>query len=310
MRADLFEKAAELARRGEAFAVALVVRREPASSAREGDLALVTADGGFTGWLGGACTRPTVVREAQRSLADGKPRLLALSPDPQPEPRSGVIALPMTCHSGGSVEIYIEPILPAPCLALFGDSPIASALAELGRVLGYAVVPGAQDELAGLTGRRPLFAVVATMGEDDEGAIRQALSLGPAYLGVVASARRFAQVRETLLGVGVSEEALAAIRCPAGLSIGARTPEEIAIAVLAEVVERRQSLRPEALAPVAEAPVAASEAIDPICGMTVEIAKARHTAEHAGRTWYFCCGGCRERFLAAPEKYLAAEAST
>jgi len=332
MHAELLQRAAELARREEPFVLAVVVRRRPASSAQPGDMALVTAGGEFHGWLGGSCTQPTVIREAQRALLDGKPRLLALTPDPTAAEwtRPGVAVFPMTCHSGGSVEIYLEPILPAPRLVVFGASPTARALVKLAKAMGYSVTvvsaaaaaetaatsepgvealfPEADEVLAdasALAARSPapLFAVVATMGEGDEEAIRGALSLSPAYLGVVASAKRFAQMRGLLLGQGVSAEALAGIRSPAGIAIGAQMPEEIALSVLAEIVERRR-----AAVPVASG-TAPSEAIDPVCGMTVEIATARHTAEHAGRTYYFCGAGCRERFLAAPARFAVARAA-
>jgi len=328
MHAELLQRAAELARREEPFVLAVVVRRRPASSAQPGDMALVTAGGEFHGWLGGSCTQPTVIREAQRALLDGRPRLLALTPDPTAAEwtRPGVAVFPMTCHSGGSVEIYLEPILPAPRLVVFGASPTARALVKLAKAMGYSVTavsaataaeaaaaeaalfPEADEVLAdpaplAARPRASLFAVVATMGEGDEEAIRGALSLSPAYLGVVASAKCFAQMRGLLLGQGVSAEALAGIRSPAGIAIGAQMPEEIALSVLAEIVERRR-----AAAPVASG-TAPSEAIDPVCGMTVEIATARYTAEHASRTYYFCGGGCRERFLAAPARFAVARAA-
>ena len=293
---QLLQRAADLARHDEPFVLAVVVSRRPASSAQPGNMALITAAGAFEGWLGGSCTQPTVVREAQRALADGQPRLVVLTPDPEAERRPGVDVFPMTCHSGGSVEIYLQPVLPAPRLVVFGDSPIARALAALGGAMGYSV--GAGD--AQLSS--PPYAVVAAMGEGDEEAIRAALALHPAYLGVVASPKRFGQMRETLLAQGVSAEALDAIRCPAGLKIGARAPEEIALSILAEIVELRRSAKP---AEVEEPAAAPATALDPICGMTVDIATARHTAEHAGRTWYFCCGGCRTRFLAEPERYAS-----
>jgi len=142
MRTELLQLAADLARRGEPFVLAMVVRRESFSSAHQGDMAIITADGSYHGWLGGNCTRPVVRRETARALADGQPRLVALSPDPLREARPGVVALPMTCHSGGSVEIYLEPVLPPPRLLLFGDSPGARALAQLGKAMGYAVEVG------------------------------------------------------------------------------------------------------------------------------------------------------------------------
>lgn len=292
MRIDLFQRAADLAHEGEPFAIAFVVRRLPASSSREGDMALITTDGAFHGWLGGSCTQPSVVAEAARALSDGRPRLLSLSPDPEAERRPGVVVLPMTCQSGGSVEIYIEPILPVPRLALFGDSPVAQALGELGRAMGYSVLePG-----AGAPSAAPLYAVVAAMGNGDEEAVRRALALSPAYLGVVASRKRFAQIKETLLVQGVEPAALDGIKSPAGLNLGAKTPHEIALSILAEIVERQRKPEPAA----APAPAPEAEAIDPICGMTVNIARAKHVTEHEGKSYYFCCGGCKAKFEAEP----------
>jgi xanthine dehydrogenase accessory factor len=304
MRTELLQLAADLAQRGEPFVTAVVVRRRPVSSSQPGDSAIITADGSFHGWLGGSCTQPTAIREALRALADGQPRLLMLTPDPESERRPGVDVFPMTCQSGGTVEIFLEPVLPAPRLVVFGSSPIAKALARLGQAMGYSAV--AIDDYLELADdstspHAPCFSVVATMGDADEDAIRAALDLEPAYLGVVASAKRFASMRETLLARGVPAEALDRIHCPAGVRIGARTPEEIALSILAEIVERwRAEARPAAPPATVSVP---AEAIDPICGMTVIIAKARHTAEHAGRTWYFCCGGCREKFLTDPGRY-------
>src|SRR5436309_5677699 len=321
MRADLLQMAADLALREEPFVLAVVVRRQPASSSQAGDMALITAAGAFHGFLGGSCTQPTVVREARRALAEGQPRLVALAPDPETARRPGVTVFPMTCHSGGSVEIYLEPVLPAPRLVVFGISPTARALVKLGKAMGYSVIavdpaaepelfPGA-DQVLTDPGRAPRlfakshsprFAVVATLGERDEAAIRDALAMAPSYLGVVASRKRFAQMRETLLDGGVTAAAIDTIRSPAGVRIGAETPEEIALSVLAEIVERQHAV-PAVEEEETKAEVARSgepaEAIDPICGMTVTMAGARHTAEHGGRTWYFCCGGCRERFLAS-----------
>jgi xanthine dehydrogenase accessory factor len=328
MRADLFEKAADLARRGEPFVLAFVVHREAPSSAQLGDMAVVTAAGEYHGWVGGACTRPTVEREARSVLAEGRPRTIVLAPDPAAraaaEQRPGVAVFPMTCHSGGSVEIVLEPVLPAPRLVLFGASPTARALAALGRTMGYAVVETAAGDppppaataapgAGAAPARPPLLAVVAAAGEGDEEAIRAALALAPDYLGVVASSRRFAQIRETLQAGGAAAAALDRISSPAGLDIGARTPEEIALSVLAEIVQRRRETERagsgESVSHLQVEPPAPSQAIDPICGMTVDVARARHTAEHAGRAYYFCCAGCRERFLAAPERYLAGGAA-
>ncbi|MGH2898882.1 MAG: XdhC family protein, partial [Solirubrobacteraceae bacterium] len=139
MNKQLLERAAELARRGESFVLATVVRREPYSSSQQGDMAIITADGSYHGWLGGNCTRPSVQREAAQALVDGKPRLISLSPEPDQQVRAGVTPLPMTCHSGGTVDIFIEPVLAAPRLVVFGVSPVARAVAQLGKAMGYLV---------------------------------------------------------------------------------------------------------------------------------------------------------------------------
>jgi xanthine dehydrogenase accessory factor len=317
--------AGRLVAKEEPFALATVVRRQAASSAQAGDGALITADGAFHGWLGGSCTQPTVIREALKAIADGAPRLIALAPDPQAEKRPGILVFPMTCHSGGSVDIYIEPVLPPARLLVFGVSPVAQALARIGGAMGFSVhvadpaaepaaFPGAErlwtdpDAPLALPGSRP-WAVVATMGERDEAAVRAALAADPAYLGVVASSRRFGEIRESLLSGGADPESLARIQSPAGLDIGARAPEEIAISILAEIVRVRRAAAAEpARAPVPGGlPVAAArEERDPVCGMMVAVAGARHTAEALGRTWFFCCGGCREKFLASPARFTPA----
>jgi xanthine dehydrogenase accessory factor len=262
-------------------------------------MAVITADGAYHGWLGGNCTQPVVRREAARALADGQPRLVSLSPDPARDARPGIVALPMTCHSGGSVEIYLEPVLPPPRLLLFGDSPGARALAQLGKAMGYSVDAGDPAATASPSGPAP-FAVVATMGENDEESLIAALAAQPAYLAVVASRKRFAQIRETLLARGISAEALDRVKNPAGLDIGARLPEEVALSIIAEIVQLR---RAHAAQQQPAAP-AEREEIDPICGMTVTVATARHRATHAGREFYFCNARCREKFVAEPERWL------
>jgi xanthine dehydrogenase accessory factor len=315
MRAELLELAADLARRGEPFVLATVVRRESYSSAHQGDMALITADGGYHGWLGGNCTQPIVKSEAARALLDGKPRLVSLSPEPERELRAGVVALPMRCHSGGTVDIYLEPVLPAPRLLLYGESPAARALAQLGKAMGYRIETGGAEPAAPARGSEQLYAVVATMGESDEDSIAAALAARPAYLGVVASRKRFAQLRETLLARGLPSAALDSVKNPAGLDIGASLPEEVALSILAEIVQLRRAAAETKFGdtirnsePRSAETIRHSE-IDPVCGMTVAVATARHRAEHGGRTFYFCNPRCREKFIADPQRYLAPAAA-
>jgi xanthine dehydrogenase accessory factor len=319
MRPDLLELASELARRGEAFAIATVVARRSPMSAQAGDTALVTRDGGFHGWVGGSCTRPTVIAEALAALADSRPRLVALDPDPDAYRRPGLTVFPMTCHSGGSVEIHIQPVLPSPQLVVLGASPIARALVRLGLAMGYRVhavdpaadpdtFPGAHSlctdpgQLQVDRQAAPLFCVVATQGAWDEPALLAAAARNPDYLSVVASPRRFGEMR-ALLAEQIPTEVLAAIKNPAGLDLGARLPEEIALGILAEMVQEHR--RKERQAPAAElVPEPAPEARDPVCGMTVRDRARAPRAEHRGTAYLFCCAGCQQRFVAAPERYL------
>jgi len=326
MRAEILQLAADLTRKHVPFVLAVVVRREPASSAQLGNTAVILQSGEFHGWLGGSCIQPTVAREAMAALGDGVPRLIALSPDPDGDRRPGLTTFPMTCHSGGSVDIYLEPVLPVPTLLVFGVAPAAQAVARLGKVMGYTVVacdpdadrgsfPDADRLITTAAGeewppsqRARLFAVVATLGQHDEEATQAALGLEPAYLGVVASRKRFAQMRETLVARGVTQLALDSIVNPAGLDIGARAPEEVALSILAEIVQTRRAAAQQP-GVTSSPPHSVQDERDPVCGMTVIVEGARHRAEHAGRTYYFCCGGCRERFLAAPDSYGAAAVS-
>ena len=326
MRTDILQLASDLAGRSEAFALATVVRREPPSSARVGDTAIVTPGGEFHGWLGGSCTRPTVIREALAALADGAPRLIGIvrDADSMPGTRPGLTFFPMACHSGGSVEIYIEPLLPARRLLIFGVSPTAQALARLATVLGYrveAVDPEASETLFPDVSRRVTsdasieppgsrqdaarcFAVVATLGQRDEEAAWAASRLQPAYLGVVASRKRFGQIRKTLAARGATPEQLDRITNPAGLDIGAETPEEIALSILAEITRHGRTRRPARAA--APAAAVTDTERDPVCGMTVSAASAGQRADAGGRTYYFCGAHCRDQFLAEPHKYAAA----
>jgi len=307
MSPELLSLASELAARGEGFALVTVVRREPPSSARVGDTALVTASGEVHGWVGGGCTRSTLLREALRSLADGEPRLLSVSPDPARERRPGLVALQMTCKSGGSVDLYVEPVLPGLRLVVFGVTPVAHAFVRIGRTMGYRV--DVADTVSKDALPHGAHVLVATMDEGDLEAIEAALSLSPAYLGVIASRKRFAELRDALAARGVSRTALDLITAPAGLDIGARTPEEIALSVMAQIIDqRRRPGRKATEAGDATKTEAPREAVDPVCGMTVAVAGARHQAESESRKYYFCCAGCREKFLADPARYASAGA--
>ncbi len=333
----------ELERAGESFALATVVAVRRPTSARPGARGLIHPDGSIEGFVGGSCARPLVIREGLRALADGQPRLLRISKELPSNSRrgDGVVDEIMTCHSGGTLEIYVEPHLPAPALWIAGTSPIATATAELGAVMGYAVtvmdpvaegghLPEAVSVVAGddfSSLPRPAvgpYVIVASQGTWDEEAVLSALRLEPAYVGLVASPTRADTVRAWLLAEGVPPERVAAVRAPAGIDLGAEQAAEVAISILAELVQVRRGRAtfvaapgPATLAGVAPerldalpAGVAVDDVVllDPVCGMTVDRANARHLAEHAGIVYAFCSIGCRSSFIREPEAYVGSGA--
>jgi xanthine dehydrogenase accessory factor len=339
---SLLERAVELDRAGSPYALATVVAVRRPTSARPGARGLIHPDGSIEGFVGGSCARPIVVREALRALADGQPRLLRISKEPPSESRrgDGIVDEVMTCHSGGTLEIYVEPRLPAPALWVAGTTPIAVALAELGAGMGFdvtlidpvadpSVLPAGLDvvvgdDLAGLP--KPAvgpYVVVASQGVWDEEAIVSALRLDVAYVGLVASPTRAAAVRTWLLDEGIEPDRVLAVRAPAGLDLGAETAAEVAVSILAELVQVRRGRAPFVASPgpatlagsgqPIPAPAAAVDDIvllDPVCGMTVDRATIRHIAEHGGVVYAFCSIGCRSRFVREPTSYIPAGAQT
>ncbi|MCS7050071.1 MAG: XdhC family protein [Thermomicrobium sp.] len=321
---DLFALAAELRERGIPFVLATVVWSQSPTSAKPGAKGIVTADGALFGWVGGSCAQPAVMREAITALRDGQARILRIDPagvEHLPT-RPGVVIAPMTCHSEGALEIFLEPFLPAPQLLIYGESPVADALLRLGKAMGYRVVafrPGAtaappeSDEwVDGLDPgerpkHRPTAAVVASLGAYDEDAVEAALRAGVPVVELVASRKRFAALRDTVLS-GLPTEWLERVKAPAGLDIGATSPEEIAVSVLAELIARKREWRglwrPEEASGLATE-TATTEVIDPVCGMAVDPRTSRHVVEYRGRQYYFCCPACRRLFEADPEAYLA-----
>jgi xanthine dehydrogenase accessory factor len=325
---DVFEEMGELTRRGQAFALATVVWRQPPSSSQPGARAIITADGELHGWIGGACAEPVVIREAQRVIAEGTARLLLLgTPDQFGEAvPDGMTVIPIACQSEGALEIYIEPVLPVPHLVIVGSSPMAGVLAAQAGALGWRADRVDGPDFATDMANEQSMIVVATQGHDEEEVLARAVAARPAYLGLVGSRRRGATVLGYLADRGVPKEELDRVRVPAGLDLGKTTHQEIAVAILAELVQLRASgalSRPQAAAAVASAaaakpgrrgvtaqsdlaPVARAEAVDPVCGMTVATASSR-PLRHDGADYYFCCAGCRQAFEQDPDAYIKKE---
>ncbi|MEJ2567032.1 MAG: XdhC family protein [Gammaproteobacteria bacterium] len=331
----VLDKAAELKARGAPFALVTVVRAESPTSAKPGAKAVVTADGEIEGWIGGGCAQPVVIKVVKQVLQDGAARLIRISPDRDEVLAEGIMDFNMSCHSGGTLDIFIDPVVARPALWIIGASPAAQALCGLAHRVGFAVTsafPGADhalfpeadrviDRLDGLEAAgSPAFVVVATQGKRDEAGLEAALSTGAGYIAFVASERKAGKLKQYLKERGHDAARVDAIISPAGVEIGAVTPEEIALSVLAGLVQVRRAgvmattvVKP-ALKVAAQATGAAHgvsttqavEAIDPICGMSVTVATAEHRSEYAGHTYYFCCAGCKHSFDKEPQRYAEA----
>jgi xanthine dehydrogenase accessory factor len=322
MARDILEEAGRLRAEREPFALATVVAARPPTSGTPGARAIIRADGRIEGWIGGQCAQPAVVRLGLEALADGAPRLVVLSPEGeiqgQERAQRGVVRVPMLCASQGELQVFVEPFLPRLELVVIGASPVAALLGRLGALLEFdvwACDPAADMEtfpeavrlvqgLDDLASQLPPGAcvIVATMNTYDEEAAKVALASKSGYVGVVASERRFEALCEYLRGEGVPEEQVARLVRPKGAHTpgAALLPGEIAFGVMGELLRVR---RERGGLSVAEAPTEPepdanlrAEAIDPICGMTVDIATARYTSERDGVTYYFCCAGCKKAF--------------
>jgi xanthine dehydrogenase accessory factor len=314
MEPDILSEVQRLRAERVPFALATVVVAQHPTSGTLGARAIVTPDGKIRGWVGGSCAQPTVVREGLRALADGSPRLVVLSPDRQADatPKPGVVEAVMTCASQGELQVFVEPFLPKIELVVVGSSPVARTVARLGALLDfevYACDPAADresfpeadrwvDSLEALAPQltERSYVVVATMGGYDEKALAVALDSAASYVGLVASQRRFAAVLASLREMGCEDEKLARIERPEGLPSKTLLPAEIAFSVMAALLPLR---RRHVVLDAEEVPAPGAEVVDPICGMAVDVATARHTSVRDGQTYYFCAPGCKARFEAA-----------
>jgi xanthine dehydrogenase accessory factor len=325
VKPEVLALANDLSRRGQPFVLATVVWRRAPSSGKEGSTALITADRRVRGWLGGACAEPTVIRESLKALEEGTPRLLFLGPPEElaARGRDGVVTVPIACQSEGALEVYVEPVLPQPHLVVIGRSPAVGTLASMADTLGWRTVVVDEGGLAedypaadrvfttldlseaDVTERSVI--VVATQGHYDETALEAALATPAAYVGLVASRRRAEAVLGYLRDRGVSDAELVRVHAPAGLDLGKVAHEEIAVAILAELVKERAAGN---LAAAEPAELETHEAIDPVCGMTVDVASAVYRSTFEDTTYYFCSAGCLSRFEDDPARFVAAVPGT
>ncbi len=294
IKGDLVKHAERLLASREQFVLATVVRAAAPTSVRPGDSALVLADGTIEGFVGGACAQASVRLHAVRAMETGEALLLRLapgasSPEDDPVAQDSVVVVNNPCLSGGALEIFLEPQLPPPRVVVAGDTPIARALEDVARAAGFDVLRGDPSEV--LPRSTDAAMIVASHGTDEEIALTRALEAGVGYVGLVASDVRGNAVREAL---DVSDALRAELHTPAGLDIGARTPSEVAISILAHIVTNRTPSPAGTEPQPGERP---STAIDPVCGMEVVATDATIHLDADGRRVYFCCEGCRSRYV-------------
>ncbi len=315
----------ELKKKNEPFAIAQVVRREAPSSGKVGDKAVINKYGEMIGWVGGGCVKGILVKEAEDALRTGKARLVKIGKSITPSKQEGVTEYKMTCQSEGTVEVFIEPVLPKPHLLVIGKSAIAKALVKMAALAGYRITGVAQDanlqtfekvdelitqvNLTNVKTTVSAFIVVVTQGEGDEKALTEVLQKEYAYLGFVASKKKMVSIKEYLESSGFDKKKIETIVSPAGIDINAKQPEEVAISILAQIIQ----IRNNAAAPVSfekfetvkedggKAPV---YYINPVCGVPVDINNPKHVVEYKSEKIYFCCDGCKVKFDAEPEKYM------
>jgi xanthine dehydrogenase accessory factor len=323
---EFYQIATELKAQGDPFAAVTVVRNEAPSSGKTGDKAIVKSDGILRGWIGGGCVHSIMMKEVNESLLDGKPRLVRISPNATEGVVLGIKEYKMTCHSGGSIDLYIEPVLPKPHLIVIGKSVIGRALMRIAKAADYRITLIADDatpevfpdadvlttdfDVSKQTFNASTFLIVATQGDNDEKALAAALSVKCRYVGFISSKKKRDAVFTYLKETGISDAQLAAIHAPIGLDINGKTPEEVAISILAEIIKefRNETISPDFFKKkgmfeltVVEKP---QSVINPVCGMSISKNSAKYTIEHNGQPIYFCCDGCKIKWDADPEKYI------
>lgn len=315
----------ELKKQNEPFAMAIVVRREAPSSGKVGDKAVINKFGEILGWVGGGCVKGIIIKEAEDAMKSGKARLVRIGKSIEPSKQIDVMEYKMTCQSEGTIEVFIEPVLPVPHLVVIGKTAIARSLTKLAGALGYRITGVAQDanlqtfekvdelitqiNLASVKTTPASFIVVATQGEHDEKALEEALKKESAYLGFVASKKKMASMANYLADAGFDKAAIDVIKSPVGIDINAKSPDEVAISILAEMIQIHNN-SPVMLSfekfdeSKAETGMSPKYYINPVCGVPVDMHNPKHVIEYQGEIVYFCCDGCKVKFEEDPGKYI------
>jgi len=317
---EFLKKALSLNAGKEPYATATIVRRKIPSSGKPGDKAIITADGKIHGWIGGGCTRGIVLKESLLSIREGKPRYIQITPNAINNYSSYSKMYSMTCQSGGEVDIYIEPILPRPHIYIFGVSHIAMALSKISLAMNYtvscvgessdqSVFEGVQHFLShtDFVNHEPSqnnYTIVCTQGEGDAQALYSALANNPRYISFVASRKKANSIFKEVRDKGITFDQLKTVRTPAGIDIKAKLPEEVAISILAEII---QDLRKEKNIDETFESLQINNDdyyMNPVCNIPIQKSTAKHVIEYKNEKVYFCCDGCKTSFEKTPEMYI------
>jgi len=306
----------ELYESNEPFAVAYVVKKAGLTSGKPGDKAVIKRDGSLVGWIGGGCSKGIIIKEGLEAIKDGKPRMIAIHPGADEGEVKGVKTYSMSCHSGGAVDVFIEPVLPKPQMIIIGQSHTAYYLSKLSEAMEFRISCVVTNNNTGMfdhvkntytdfgeVNSDGAYVVVCTQGEGDEQALLKALDLNFKYISFVASRKKSNAIFKALRGFGVTFDQLRLIKTPAGLDINAKLPEEVAVSILAEIIltYRSDSDREDN-----EDKVQLNDDmyINPVCGIPVSKSTAKHVLDYKDEKVYFCCDGCKVSFEKEPEKYM------
>lgn len=319
-----------LIKKNEAFAIATVVRRDAPSSGKTGDKAIVNKLGEIIGWVGGGCVRGIIIKEAEDAMKSGKARLVRVGKTLVNQTKEGgVVDYKMTCQSEGTVEVFIEAVLPKPHIIIIGKTEIARSLSKLAHYSGYKITGVANDadlqtfekvdelithiNLQDVKTSSATIIIVATQGESDETALMEAMKKERAFLGFVASRKKIATVKESLLQMGCSKKDVDTIVSPVGLDINAKKADEVAISILAEIIQHQNSENNTTGFSEYDKGTNANGQIskpvyyiNPVCGVPVDTNNPKHIIVYKDQNVYFCCDGCKIKFEAEPEKYIKA----
>ncbi len=307
----------KLTKKRVSFATAVVVKHDTPISGKSGDKAIILNDGSLLGWIGGGCTNPIVVQEGLSAIDTGESKLIVIDPDKNSDNSRGEKHFHMTCHSGGSLSVYVEPVYPRPLIIVLGGSPVARSILKMSSELGYETLWAVNNEkeneilevdrkqknfdLMNIDLSSPCFIIVCTQGDNDLEALESSLKSSVKYVAFVGSRRKTETLKKELLESGVSQERLKDLANPAGIDLKAKTPPEIALSILAEII---QLLRNDKKIENQVFSESDEDAVDPVCGMKVDIESSKNSYHFKNKDYHFCCNGCKTKFIKNPELFL------